>query len=78
MYWDTLNLAMMQELEDTGLFDEVDLRAWQRLISQFNEYMFMGYSQARDLITNEVDSTNNNEENITTSLYYLTRSRTDE
>jgi hypothetical protein len=36
---------MMEELEDTGLFDEIDLRAWQRLIAQINDYMFMGYLQ---------------------------------
>lgn len=44
-HWDTLNLAMMDELEETGLFDEVDLRAFQKLIFQINDYMFMGYTQ---------------------------------
>lgn len=33
----------MEELENTGLFDEVDLRAWQGLIAQIMEYMFIGY-----------------------------------
>jgi len=50
-HWDTINLAMMEELEETGLFDEVDLRAWQRLVAQINDAMFVGYLQARELIT---------------------------
>ncbi|KAI6183478.1 hypothetical protein M3Y97_00493500 [Aphelenchoides bicaudatus] len=64
-FWDTLNLACMEELENTGLFDEIDLKSWQRLLAQVFDYMFLGYTEARELIQmSKVETTMNNNNGI--------------
>lgn len=42
----------MEELENTGLFDEIDLKAWQHLIAQVHDYMFVGYTEVSMLENN--------------------------
>ncbi|KAI6219731.1 hypothetical protein M3Y95_01097800 [Aphelenchoides besseyi] len=59
-YWDTLNLAMMEELENSVQFDEIDLRAWQKLIAMINEWMFVGYLKGRDDLKQELNEKKKN------------------
>ncbi|KAI6194829.1 hypothetical protein M3Y96_01166600 [Aphelenchoides besseyi] len=61
-YWDTLNLSMMEEVEKSVQFDEIDLRAWQKLIAMINEWMFVGYLKGRDDLKQELNENNNRPE----------------
>lgn len=60
--WDSLNLAMMEELENAFQFDEVDLKAWQKLMAMVNESMFCGYLRGKEDILRDERENNNNED----------------